>query len=272
MVINMSNILANFNPTLLIILCTLFTWFSTALGAATIFLFKDISKKLQSGFLGFAAGVMIAATVWSLLIPAMELAEDMGQSPILPAVGGFATGAMLIWGLDKVMPHMHQDGQVEGPPTNMRKSMLMVLAIVLHNIPEGLAVGIAFGGAMNSGTSLAGAAVLAIGIGLQNIPEGAAVSFTMQRELQSKWKSFNYGQLSGIVEPISAVVGILLAQQSVVLMPWLYSFAGGAMMFVVVEELIPESQVQAGAGENHVATFSALAGFLLMMTMDVTLG
>lgn len=268
----MIDLITEINPTVLIILSILFTWFSTAIGAASIFLFKDISQKLQSTLFGFAAGVMIAATVWSLLIPAMELAEEMGNSPILPAVGGFTIGALLILALDKVLPHMHQDGQVEGPPNSMRKSMLMVLAVVLHNIPEGLAVGIAFGGAMQAGTSLASAAVLALGIGLQNIPEGAAVSFTMQRELGSKWKSFNYGQLSGIVEPVSAVLGILLVQRSIWLMPWLYSFAGGAMMFVVVEELIPESQMQAGGGENHMATFGALSGFLLMMTLDVTLG
>lgn len=260
------------SPVTLSLLAALFTWFLTALGSAMVFLFNEINRKVLDGMLGFAAGVMIAASFWSLLNPAIEMAENMGIIPWIPAVVGFLLGGFFLRFVDMVMPHLHMfSEEVEGIKTSLKRSILLVLAITLHNIPEGLAIGVAFG-ALNTGNTsanLAGAIALAIGIGLQNLPEGAAVSVPLRREGLSRFKSFIYGQASGIVEPIAAVIGASLVFYMRSILPYALSFAAGAMIFVVVEELIPESQ----AGEHtHTATLGTLVGFVVMMLLDVALG
>ncbi len=257
------------------LLATLFTWFVTALGAATVFMFKKINRQVLNGMLGFAAGVMIAASFWSLLAPAIEMAEASGQTAWLPAVIGFLAGGAFLLLVDTLMPHLHigsKDMEPEGIKTSWRRSVLLVIAVTLHNIPEGLAVGVAFG-AVASGlptASLTGAIALAIGIGLQNFPEGAAVSIPLRREGLSRWKSFVYGQASGIVEPIAGVLGALAVIAMKPILPYALSFAAGAMIYVVIEELIPEAQQ-----ENHhsnVGTIGAMVGFAVMMLLDVALG
>ncbi|MBU1917593.1 ZIP family metal transporter, partial [bacterium] len=253
----------------------LFTWFMTAAGAGVVFLFKSINRKFLDAMLGFAAGVMIAASFWSLLAPAIEMAEAQGGLPSwVPAVIGFLGGGAFLWVVDKILPHLHMGfptNEAEGIKTSWHRSILLVLAITLHNIPEGLAVGVAFGAlAYNLPTAtLAGAIALAIGIGIQNFPEGAAVSVPLRREGFSRLKSFWYGQLSGIVEPIAGVVGAMAVILMRPILPYALAFAAGAMIYVVVEELIPESQLNKN---TDTATIGAMLGFAVMMALDVALG
>ena len=247
---------------------TLFTWLMTALGAATIFLSRRPTRKLQDGMLGFAAGVMIAASYWSLLAPAIELSDGSW----IPAVVGFLLGGAFLRGIDILLPHLHVYEEIpEGHHSHWKRSVLLVTAITLHNIPEGLAVGVAFGAAAIGDTaySLAGAIALAIGIGIQNLPEGLAVAMPLQRSGLSRWKGFMYGQFSGMVEPVAGVLGALAVIAARPILPYALAFAAGAMIFVVVEDAIPEAQSE---GNNDVATMGAMLGFALMMTLDVALG
>jgi ZIP family zinc transporter len=252
-----------------------FTWFVTALGAGMVFFFKSINRKALDGMLGFAAGVMTAASYWSLLAPAIEMAEKLGGLPSwVPAAAGFLLGGVFLWAVDKLMPHLHLGfpiEEAEGIKTSWHRSVLLVLAITLHNIPEGLAVGVAFG-AVAAGlpaATLAGAVALALGIGIQNFPEGAAVSVPLRREGFSRLKSFWYGQLCGVVEPIASVLGAAAVLAMRPILPYALAFAAGAMIYVVVEELIPESQLEKN---THIATTGAMLGFAVMMTLDVALG
>ena len=266
--------LLKYNPVLLALFASLFTWGVTALGAAMVFFFKTINKKVLNSMLGFAAGVMIAASFWSLLQPSIEMAKANGDLPWMPPLIGFLSGGAFLLIVDKLLPHLHMGlaiDKAEGIKTSWQRSVLLVLAITLHNIPEGLAVGVAFGALANNPDAgkLAGAIALAIGIGLQNFPEGAAVSIPLRREGFSRRKSFFYGQLSGIVEPIAAVIGAYLVLIINPLLPYALSFAAGAMIFVVVEELIPESQ---SGNETDLSTIGAMLGFATMMFLDVALG
>lgn len=262
------------HPVAQAVIATCFTWLMTALGAAVVFFFKTFNRKLLDGMLGFAAGVMIAASFWSLLAPAIQMAESSGSSPWIPAAVGFMAGGLFLSIIDKLLPHLHPGfplNEAEGIRTNWQRSILLVLAITLHNIPEGLAVGVAFGAlaADISSASLTGAIALAIGIGIQNFPEGTAVSVPLRREGISRLKSFWYGQLSGIVEPIAAFVGAYAVVVFRPILPYALAFAAGAMIFVVVEELIPESQQEKN---SDIATYGALLGFTMMMILDVALG
>jgi zinc transporter, ZIP family len=266
--------LLNYDPVLLALMATLFTWFVTAAGSSMVFFFKSINKKVLNLMLGFAAGVMIAASFWSLLQPAIEMAEKSGILAWLPALIGFLSGGAFLLIVDKTLPHLHSGLSVdraEGIKTSWQRSILLVLAVTLHNIPEGLAVGIAFGALANSPDieTLTGAIALAIGIGLQNFPEGAAVSIPLRREGLSRLRAFNYGQLSGIVEPIAGVIGAYLVLTIEPLLPYALSFAAGAMIFVVVEELIPASQA---GNETDLSTIGTMLGFAIMMLLDVALG
>ena len=260
------------SPVSLAFLGTMFTFLATALGAATVFLFKkDIPHGMQRAFLGFAAGVMIAASVWSLLIPAMEMAENAGSPAWIPTAGGFVLGAAFLLVLDRLLPHLHPgSSEPEGMKSSLARTTMLVLAVTLHNVPEGLAVGLAFGLAgESSAMSLSGALALSMGMALQNIPEGAAISLPLKKEGLSNTRSFVYGALSGIVEPIAGVLGVLTAGAVTGIMPWLLVFAAGAMIYVVVEELIPEANL----GEHsHTGTLSVMLGFLVMMVLDVALG
>lgn len=269
-----TNYLLKLNPILLAFFATLFTWGVTALGSAMVFFFKTINQKILNSMLGFAAGVMIAASFWSLLNPAIDMAEKSGVTPWIPAVVGFLSGGAFLFLVDKLLPHLHlgqKKSEAEGIKTTWQRSVLLVLAITLHNIPEGLAVGVAFGALAHNPDAglLAGAIVLAVGIGLQNFPEGAAVSIPLRREGLKRIKAFNYGQLSGIVEPIAGVIGAYLVLVVTPLLPYALSFAAGAMIFVVAEELIPESQV---GDETDLSTVGVMLGFAVMMLMDVALG
>jgi len=262
------------NPIVQALLATCFTWFVTLLGAGTVFFFKTIERRVLDGMLGFAAGVMIAASYWSLLAPAIEMAAEGGGPAWVPATVGFLLGGAFLWTVDRILPHLHLGyplQEAEGLKTAWQRSVLLVLAITLHNLPEGLAVGVAFG-AVAAGlpaASLAGAGALALGIGLQNFPEGAAVSVPLLREGLSRFKSFWYGQLSGVVEPLAGVLGASAVLLMRPILPYALAFAAGAMIYVVVEELIPESQLESG---TNIATVGALAGFAVMMTLDVALG
>ncbi len=266
--------LSGLSPVIQALMGTLFTWSMTAAGAAAVFLFKSISRKVLDGMLGFAAGVMIAASFWSLLAPAIELSEEMGLIPWVPALVGFLSGGIFLRLADRLLPHLHMSEPIEhaeGVKTSLHKTTLLVLAITLHNIPEGLAVGVAFG-AVAAGipsASLAGAIALAVGIGIQNFPEGLAVSVPLRREGFSRRKSFLYGQASGLVEPVSGVLGAMAVVYMRPMLPYALAFAAGAMIFVVVEEAIPESSA---AGNTHIATLGAMVGFAVMMTLDVALG
>ena len=262
------------HPVYQALIATLFTWFITALGASIVFFFKSINRKVLDGMLGFAAGVMIAASFWSLLAPAIEMAEESNWPSWVPATVGFLGGAVFLWSIDKILPHLHLGfpmKEAEGIKTSWQRSVLLVLAITLHNIPEGLAIGVAFGAlaADLPSATLAGAVALALGIGIQNFPEGAAVSVPLRREGFSRPKSFWYGQLSGFVEPIAGVIGAAAVILMKPILPYALSFAAGAMIFVVVEELIPESQLEKN---TDIATMGAMAGFAVMMTLDVALG
>lgn len=251
-----------------------FTFLMTTLGSAMVFFFrKQMHANVQRVLLGFAAGVMIAASVWSLLIPAIEEAENAGQIGWIPAAGGFLLGAAFLMLMDSVLPHLHPEAaQPEGVASPFRRTTLLVLAVTLHNIPEGMAVGLSFARAAQHDGSLAlGAAAmaLALGIGIQNFPEGAAISLPLRQEGVSARKAFIYGSLSGIVEPIFGILVVLISAWILPWMPWLLSFAAGAMIYVVVEELIPEAHL----GEHsHAGTLGVLAGFLVMMVLDVALG
>lgn len=251
-----------------------FTFLMTALGAAVVFIFKkEVNADVNKIFLGFAAGVMIAASVWSLLIPAIEEAESNGQIGWMPAAGGFVIGVLFLLVLDNVLPHFHpQTHQQEGVSASWRRTTLLVLAVTLHNIPEGMATGLAFALATqhsNDPALYTAAFALAIGIGIQNFPEGAAISLPLRQEGFSRSKAFIYGSLSGIVEPIFGILVTLIAMQIAPYMPWLLSFAAGAMMYVVVEELIPEAHL--GEHSNK-GTLGVMFGFLVMMILDVALG
>ena len=267
--------LQQFTPPIQALIATLFTWLVTALGAGLVVLFKAVNQKILDAMMGFAAGVMIAASFWSLLAPAIEMTPEVSDLPNwMPATIGFLLGGFFLAGVDKILPHLHSGAgpeEVEGPPTSWQRSVLLVLAITIHNIPEGLAVGVSFGAvpAGLSSASLGAAVALAIGIGLQNFPEGTAVSVPLRREGMSRRKSFFYGQLSGVVEPIFGVLGAVAVLSVQPILPYALAFAAGAMIFVVVEELIPESQ---RAGNTDLATLGTLVGFSVMMVLDVSLG
>tara|TARA_A100001011_G_scaffold374892_1_gene435839 strand:- start:475 stop:1332 length:858 start_codon:yes stop_codon:yes gene_type:complete len=269
------------NPILQAFVGGLFTWALTAVGAGLVFFFKSTSRRTLDMCLGFTGGVMIAASFWSLLSPAIhavEVQQELGITnlPIWFApAAGFLLGAMFLYFLDKKVPHLHLFENIknaEGPKTNLKKTELLVLAIALHNIPEGLAVGVAFGAlahSMDIGIELGGAIALAIGMGLQNAPEGFAVSMPLRRQGLSKWKSWQWGQLSAIVEPIFAVIGAAIVISIYPILPYALAFAAGAMIFIVVEEVIPESQ---SGGNTDLATMGLIAGFIVMMILDVSLG
>ncbi|MFA5536424.1 MAG: ZIP family metal transporter [Bacillota bacterium] len=269
--------LAEFTPVTQAFMGTMFTWAVTALGASLVFFFKKINKMVLNGMLGFAAGVMTAASFWSLLAPGIEMAEDLGQLGWLTAAIGFMAGGMFLHIVDKLLPHLHaglDTSQAEGVKTGWQRSILLVLAITIHNIPEGLAVGVAFGAVAYGlpSASLAGAVALAIGIGLQNFPEGAAVSIPLRREGLSRMKSFLLGQASGIVEPIFGVIGAVAVMSMRPVLPHALSFAAGAMIYVVVEELIPEGRQGETKSHTDITTIGFLVGFVIMMMLDVALG
>lgn len=251
-----------------------FTFLMTTLGAAMVFIFRrEMTGSVQKIFLGFAAGVMIAASVWSLLIPAIEEAEAGGMAGWIPAAGGFIIGIAFLYGLDQLIPHLHAgSAQAEGMSSTMKRTSLLVMAVTLHNIPEGMAVGLSFARAAQHGGDFsiyAAALALALGIGIQNFPEGAAVSLPLRQEGMRLGRAFAMGSLSGIVEPIFGLATVLLAAFITPYMPWMLAFAAGAMMYVVVEELIPEAHL----GEHsNVGTMGVMAGFLIMMILDVALG
>ncbi len=251
-----------------------FAFLMTTLGAALVFLFrKEMKESVQRVMLGFAAGVMIAASVWSLLIPAIEQAEEAGMIGWMPAAGGFLLGGAFLMFMDKLIPHLHVGAaETEGMHASLKRTTLMVFAVTLHNIPEGMAMGISFANSALQGGEFADYApafALAIGIGIQNFPEGAAISLPLRKEGIKAWKSFLCGSLSGIVEPVFGVITVLMAGFLAPAMPWLLSFAAGAMIYVVVEELIPEAHL----GEHsHAGTIGVMAGFLVMMILDVALG
>ncbi len=264
---------SEWDPILQAFLATVFTWFMTAIGASFVFGMKSMSRRLVDLMLGFAAGVMIAASVWSLLIPAMDLAEADGQPMWMPALVGFILGGLFLFGVDRILPHLHpglSSDHAEGLKSSWSHTTLLVTAITLHNIPEGLAVGVAFGAvAQEGGTTLTAAVALAIGIGLQNLPEGTAVALPLRGLGKSRLKSFFYGQLSAVVEPVAAVIGAAAVTLARPILPYMLAFAAGAMIFVVVEEVIPESQ----RGKNtDLATGGAMTGFAIMMLLDVALG
>ena len=251
----------------------LIPFLGTTLGSGMVFLMKnEMNKKIEKLLLGFASGVMIAASVWSLLIPSIEMAENQNKLAWVPAAIGFLLGMVFLLILDSLIPHLHlNNDKPEGIKAKLKKTTMLVLAVTLHNIPEGMAVGVTFAGALigNTGITMAGAFALAIGIAIQNFPEGAIISMPLKTEGSSKAKAFIYGTLSGIVEPIGAIITILLTKAVVPILPYFLSFAAGAMIYVVVEELIPESQ----SGEHsNIGTVGVAIGFVIMMILDVALG
>ena len=260
------------DPILAAFLATTFTWGLTAFGASFVFFFKNMNRVVLDGMLGFTGGVMVAASFWSLLAPAIEMSDGDGFVKVIPAAVGFALGALFIFGLDKVLPHMHINfKETEGIKSPWQRTTLLVLAITLHNIPEGLAVGVLFGGVAAGipEASIAGAVTLAIGIGIQNFPEGIAVSMPLRRMGMSRRKSFMYGQSSALVEPIFGVLGAVAVTFFTPILPYALAFAAGAMIFVVVEEVIPETQQDKN---TDIATLGFIGGFIVMMTLDVALG
>jgi zinc transporter, ZIP family len=260
------------DPILAALLATTFTWLLTAFGASFVFFFKTMNRMILDGMLGFTGGVMVAASYWSLLAPAIAMSEGEGFTKVLPAAIGFLLGALFLFGLDKTLPHLHINfKETEGIKSPWQKTTLLVLAITLHNIPEGLAVGVLFGGVAAGipEASIAGAVTLAIGIGIQNFPEGIAVSMPLRRMGMSRWKSFMYGQSSAIVEPIAGVIGAVAVTFFTPLLPYALAFAAGAMIFVVVEEVIPETQQDKN---TDIATLGFIGGFIVMMSLDVALG
>jgi len=271
----MINFLQQYNPITQAFIATLFTWGITAAGAGLVFLKKDVNQELMDSLLGFAAGVMIAASFWSLLAPGIEMAEQMNQIPWLTATIGFMGGGIFMRLVDNILPHLHPGLSIdksEGVKTSWQRSTLLVLAITLHNIPEGLAVGVAFGAVAANlpSATIGGAIALAIGIGIQNFPEGAVVSMPLRREGMSQGKSFFMGQASGIVEPVAGVIGAFFVLKMQYILPYALCFAAGAMIFVVVEELIPESQRKNESID--LVTMSTMIGFSVMMILDVALG
>ena len=262
----------NTNAVVAALIGTCFTYLMTAAGSSLVFPFRKINHKILNGMLGFSAGVMIAASFWSLLNPGILLAEELNMIPWVPAVVGFLSGGLFLLLVDRLLPHIHiESNHEEGLKSRWQRSVLLVLAITLHNIPEGLAVGVAFGAAAAGlpGATVGAALALAIGIGIQNFPEGAAVSVPLRREGMKSGKAFMIGQYSGIVEPIAGVLGAVLAISMRNFLPYALSFAAGAMIYVVVEELIPESQMMK---DTKIATIGAMLGFSIMMILDVALG
>ena len=251
----------------------LIPFLGTSLGAACVFFMKkSLSDRVQRSLTGFAAGVMVAASVWSLLIPAIEQSAALGWLVFLPAFAGFWIGILFLLALDHIIPHLHaKSGQVEGPKSQLQRTTMMVLAVTLHNIPEGMAVGVVYAGYLSGSAQItaAGALALSLGIAIQNFPEGAAVALPLHQEGFSRAKSFVFGALSGIVEPIFGIVVVLAAAQLTPFMPWLLSAAAGAMLYVVVEELIPEAHLNE---HSHPGTLGVMVGFLVMMVLDVALG
>lgn len=268
----MISFFAEMPPVLQALIAATFTWGMTAAGAALVFGTKKVSRKLLDSMLGFAGGVMIAASFWSLLAPAIELSDGGALPKWIPPLVGFLLGGVFLRGLDLVLPHLHPGDPVskaEGVKTSWQRSVLLVSAITLHNIPEGLAIGVAFGAVAVGidGTTLGAAVALAIGIGLQNFPEGTAVAMPLRREGMSRGKSFFYGQLSAVVEPIAAVLGAVAVIVAQPILPYALAFAAGAMIFVVAEELLPEAR----RGSPDIAAMSVIIGFAVMMTLDVGL-
>lgn len=250
----------------------LIPFIGTSLGAATVFIMKNkVSPKIEKTLLGFASGVMIAASIWSLLIPSMEMAEEQGKIAWLPALIGFFAGVLFLLAIDSIVPHLHLNAdKPEGVKSSLSKISMMLFAVTIHNIPEGMAIGVAYAGAAsgNSGMTIAGAFALSIGIAIQNFPEGAIISLPLKGEGISKGKAFLLGILSGVVEPIGGLITILLASRIVPLLPYMLSFAAGAMFYVVVEELIPEAH---SGDHSNLGTIGAALGFALMMVLDVAL-
>lgn len=268
-----SNYLENIDPLYAALMATVCTWLLTATGASFVFVFKTISRKVLDTMLGFTGGVMIAASFWSLLSPAIEMSRGLFLPQWVPAATGFLTGALFLFALDKLLPHLHINfgqGEQEGVKAKWNKTVLLVLAITLHNIPEGLAVGIAFGAVAAGlpGAEIGGALALAIGIGLQNLPEGTAVAVPLRRNGLSRFRSFWWGQLSAIVEPFAGVAGALFVLHVTAILPYALSFAAGAMVYVVVEEVIPETQRDK---YTDFATIGFVVGFIVMMALDVSL-
>ena len=265
------------NPILAAFYASVFTWGLTAAGAALVFFFKKLNRAILDGMLGFTGGVMVAASFWSLLAPAIENSPGEGFVKVFPSAFGFLLGALVLFGMDKLLPHLHinfKEHEVEGVKTSFHKTTLLVLAITLHNIPEGLAVGVLFGAASTlvgvEQTEMTIAAIsLAIGIGIQNFPEGFAVAMPLRRQGISRRKSFFYGQLSAVVEPVAAVLGALAVSFFTPILPYALAFAAGAMIFVVVEEVIPETKRDKF---TDIATLGFIGGFIVMMSLDVGLG
>ncbi len=266
--------LEGYSPIMQALFGTFFTWGVTALGSAGVFLTKEVSRKLLNGMLGFASGVMIAASYWSLLAPAIEMSQDLSVPAWFPAAAGFLLGGAFLFGVDKLLPHLHMGRDIteaEGVKSSWQRSVLLITAITLHNIPEGLAVGVAFGAAAAGieGAGIASAVALALGIGIQNFPEGLAVSAPLRREGWKVGKAFVYGQFSGMVEPIAGLIGAAATLLMRPLLPYALSFAAGAMIYVVAEELIPESKCE---GHTDIPTIGVMLGFTVMMLLDVALG
>ncbi len=262
------------NPVFLALIAGLCTWILTAFGAGAVFFAKKFHQKTFDMMLGFAAGVMIAASFWSLLNPAIEMSKNLGFFAWFPAAAGFFLGTLLLRFIDRFLPHLHlgfPDSEKEGVKSSFSRTMLLVFAITIHNIPEGLAIGVAIGAASFGlpEATMAGAFALALGIGIQNLPEGFAVSISLRREGLSRLKSFHYGQTTAIVEPIFAVIGAIGVMFAKPILPYAMGFAAGAMIFVVVEEIIPESQKN---GNADISTAGIIAGFLVMMILDVAFG
>jgi ZIP family zinc transporter len=263
------------DPVYAAFLATVFTWLMTAIGASVVFIFKTMHRGVLDGMLGFTGGVMVAASFWSLLMPSIEMSENHFPNMVwFPAASGFLIGALFLYFLDKSLPHLHinfKDTEKEGVKTQLHRTTLLVLAITLHNIPEGLAVGVLFGAASHGmeGATIAGAIALAIGIGIQNLPEGIAVSMPLRRSGASRFKSFWYGQLSAVVEPVAGVLGALLVIYIEPVLPFAMSFAAGAMIFVVIEEVVPETQRDK---YTDIAVLGFILGFVIMMILDVALG
>lgn len=266
--------LESIDPVLAAFYASILTWLLTAAGASLVFFFNGMNRALLDGMLGFTGGVMVAASFWSLLSPAIEMSAGEGFAKVVPSAIGFAMGALFIFILDKYLPHLHinfKESEKEGIKSPWHRTTLLVLAITLHNIPEGLAVGVLFGGVAAGipEATIAGALTLAIGIGIQNVPEGLAVSMPLRRQGVSKFKSFWYGQLSAFVEPIAAVIGAVAVSFFTPILPYALAFAAGAMIFVVVEEVVPETQRDK---YTDIATLGFIGGFIVMMTLDVGLG
>jgi len=266
--------MGSLDPVVAALIATIFTWLMTAAGASLVFLFKEMKRVWLDGMLGFTGGVMIAASFWSLLAPSIAMAENQGQIAWVPAAVGFAAGALFLFALDRYLPHLHinfKRDEAEGVETSLHKTTLLVLAITLHNIPEGLAVGVLFGGvaAGIEGATIGAAVALAIGIGIQNFPEGLAVSMPLRRQGVSRGRSFWYGQLSAIVEPVAGVLGAAAVLFFEPILPYALSFAAGAMIYVVIEEVVPETQRDK---YTDIATLGFIGGFLVMMILDVALG